>query len=190
MGFNLPNYPYKIFSNIPFNITAEIIKKITLGNNPPQVSYLFIQKEAAAKFMGMPFNKQNSQISVLLYPWFEFSVAYEFDHKDFFPKPAVNIILLEIKKRLKPLIETPKKDKYFDFVTYCFNRFKPYLIGGVPSKINFNRWLNLFKLFLESPPNRQNLVGDSYTNQLLQQQTLKKIHRTRIDKGWREFRKT
>lgn len=31
---DLPNYPYKIFSNIPFNITSAIIKKLTLESNP------------------------------------------------------------------------------------------------------------------------------------------------------------
>ncbi len=37
---------YKIFANIPFNLTSVITKKITSSKNPPTDSFLFMQKEA------------------------------------------------------------------------------------------------------------------------------------------------
>ena len=40
---------YKVFSNIPFQITADIIKKITEDNNSAEEIFLIVQKEAAKK---------------------------------------------------------------------------------------------------------------------------------------------
>jgi len=193
----LPNYPYKVFSNIPFNITSAIIKKLTLENNSPEDGYLIVQKEAAMKFAGKPVDIKNSQLSVILYPWFEFRIIHNFRPSDFFPKPNVDIVLLEIKKRIKPLIEN--KYLYQDFVTYAFNQPKPNVAESLskimkvkvtnlkPSELDFKEWVSLFDLFLRQSDRQQNLVGDSFSKQLKQQESLEKINRTRVDKNWRKF---
>jgi 23S rRNA (adenine-N6)-dimethyltransferase len=196
----LPNYPYKVFSNIPFNITSAIIKKLTFGRNPPEDSYLIVQKEAAAKFAGKPQDSKNSQISVLLYPWFEFKVVYKFKPTDFFPKPSVEIILLEIKKRDNPLIDNKNKESYEDFITYAFNQPKPNVAKSLeriitinpttlkPSELEFDNWLALFNVFLKIPKDRQNIVKGSFVKQQKDQEKIEKIHRTRVDKSWRKYR--
>src|SRR3989344_6337013 len=48
LNFNLPHQPYKVFSNIPFSITGEIIRKLLLAPHPPSDSYLILQSEAAS----------------------------------------------------------------------------------------------------------------------------------------------
>lgn len=197
----LPSHQYKVFSNIPFNITSAIIKKLTLADNPPEDTYLIVQKEAAMKFAGRPIDTKNSQLSVLLYPWFEFRDTYEFKSDDFSPKPNVEIILLEIKKREVPLVDSQNRDKYEDFVTYAFNQPKPNITEGLgsvmeihatnskPSELNFEDWLNLFETFLKIPEIKQLIVKDSFSKQLEQQENIEKINRTRTDKNWKQFRK-
>ena len=184
---SLPTHPYKVFSNIPFNITAAIIKKLTLGNNPPGNAYLLVQKEAAMKFAGKPMDIKNSQLSVILHPWFEFKVVYEFKPTDFFPKPSVNIMLLEIRKREEPLVKD--KTKYQDFVTYAFNQPKRSILSknSRPSELNFEDWVNLFKSFLVQPNEKQNIVAGAFAKQLKDQENIDKIHRTRVDKKWRKY---
>ncbi len=125
LDYALPSQDYKVFSNIPFNITSAIIKKLTLEDNIPTYSYLIVQKEAAMKFAGKPLDNKNSQLSVILYPWFEFSIKHTFKSSDFFPKPNVDIVLLEIKKRDESLIEQNQRMMYEDFITYTFNQPKP-----------------------------------------------------------------
>ncbi len=193
----LPAYPYKVFSNIPFNITSAIIKKLTLANNPPEDSYLILQKEAAAKFTGKPLDIKNSQMAVILYPWFEFNVVYTFKPNDFFPRPGVTIILLNIKKRALPPIND--KEKYMDFVTYAFNQPKPNITEGLakvmkiesinskPSEIDFADWTALFELFLKQPGGKQNLVKGIFVKQQKDQESLEKSHRTRLDPKWRKY---
>src|SRR5690349_8441827 len=45
---------YKIFGNIPFNITAPIVRKILYGRSNIREAHLILQKEAAKKFSGSP----------------------------------------------------------------------------------------------------------------------------------------
>lgn len=94
----LPSYRYKVFSNPPFNITADVVKKLVFADNPPEDIYLVMQKEAADKFMGRFLCGKNSLMSVLISATFELSVFYTFQKTDFFPSPAVHIIMLRLKK--------------------------------------------------------------------------------------------
>lgn len=210
LEFSLPNIPYKVFSNIPFNITSAIIKKLTFSGSSPLDSYLIVQKEAALKFSGKPFCDKNSLISALLYPWFEFRVVHEFKRGDFFPRPNVDSVLLEIKKRDDSLVNNNDKDDYRDFVVFAFSQFSPNILEDLekvlgrqeiltlsrklnfsakqkPSEINFENWLDLFNLFLTKPQNKKIIVSGSYNSWIRQQENIEKIHRTRVDKNWRRF---
>jgi len=186
LTINLPNHAYKVFSNIPFNITSQIIKKLLFDKNSPVDSYIVIQKESASRFSGRPMSKKNDQIAVLLHPWFEFSSIYEFSPDDFFPKPGVEVILLRIIKREEPLVAESNKRKYWDFTTYIFNRQRQKIVKlpARPSEINFSDWLRFFDLFLKKSAKEQDLIGGAYIAQLRQQERLDKIHRTRVAKDW------
>ncbi len=182
LTYSLPSYPYKVFSNIPFNITSDVVKKLALSENPPEDTYLIIQKEAAGKFMGMTVDNKNSLVAILLKPWFDFEVFYQFKQNDFFPKPGVNAIMLRMKKKGKPLININQKSLFEDFVAYSFNQVKPKI---KPGKIDFNEWLKLFDIFVKEPEeSRQKIVG-FYSKLKKQQEQLEKIHRTRVDKNWK-----
>lgn len=186
----LPEGPYKVFSNIPFNITAAIVKKFVFADNPPHVAYLIIQKEAAAKFAGKPVAARNSQLTVILYPWFEFCVVHNFKPDDFYPVPKIGIVLLKIKTRAEPIIAHGDRDKYQDFVTYVFNGFKPKAVKvSTPSELDFKDWIDYFRLFLNTSSQNQDRVRDSFAKQARYQERLEKISRTRVDRNWRNFRK-
>ncbi len=62
LEFMLPEKQrYKVFSNIPYNITSAIISKLTSLHNPPEDAYLIVQGEAAKKYAGSPYNKESMQ---------------------------------------------------------------------------------------------------------------------------------
>lgn len=212
LSHTLPRSAYKVFSNIPFNITADIIKKLTQAPNPPKDSYLIVQKEAAAKYAGKPYGKEETQISVLIKPWFELTIVYQFKRSDFYPKPKVSPVLLRIRKRGTSLIDVGDRQVYKDFITYAFNQWKSSLQEGLqkvftkpqfsklakeldfpltatPTQLDFERWLGLFNFFLTNIDNRKQKIVKSFAKHLFEQQsTLQKIHRTRTDKDWRKFK--
>lgn len=205
----LPDYEYKVFSNIPFNLTAEIIKKLAFSVNPPTDSYLIIQKEAAKKFLGKRLNVNNSLISVLIQAGFEMSVFYEFSRNDFIPRPMVDIVMIKLQKRNNPLIKKEILNDYYDFITFAFSQFAPDISKGLskilnpqiifnvakqvkfstsakPSEVPLEGWVELFNEFMRH--GNKNTVQGAYKKLLAEQSKLEKINRTRVDKNWKSKR--
>ena len=211
LSYPLPQTAYKVFSNIPFNITADVIKKLTQSMNPPEDAYLIVQKEAANKFVGKPYDSKNSQMAILLKPWFDLEIVHRFRRTDFFPTPSVDSVLLRIKKTNEPSIAPELKRQYEDFVVFTFNQFKPNVIEGLapifgkgtlfklskdfnfppnskPSELEFQAWVQLFTFFSKQidSKNRVKVVGSA--NKLFRlQKGLEKVHRTRTDKNWKKY---
>jgi len=109
LRYNLPKEEaYKVFSNIPFNITADIISKLTSINTSLLEAYLIVQKEAAERFAGRPYNKE-CQFSLFLKPFFRFKILHRFKQDDFHPKPHVEVVLLGITRRKYFLVKEKQR---------------------------------------------------------------------------------
>ncbi len=156
LNFPLPQYQYKVFANIPFSITGEIIRKLLQSPQSPTDCYLVIQKEAADKFI--PNSTQNTMAAILYHPWWEIGEAYKFAKTDFFPPPHVESVLLHIQRRALPLVPPNQKGSYYDFVSYHFTRdeFSKYASPDL--------WLKLFINFSKNPNSQQQrAVKGSFT---------------------------
>ena len=159
---------YKLFANIPYNITAQIVRKILYGPSNIGEGYLILQKEAAQKFSGSP---GETLFSLLAKPFFEFQILYQLRRFDFCPVPSVDSVLLSIKRRTRPLIQTQDVASYRDFVQYGFGRWKPNLrlafknvftykqwkrlahdlgfpLDATPRELSFEQWLGLYHAFV------------------------------------------
>lgn len=206
--YNLPTEPYKVFSNIPFNRTADIIRKLLNAPNPPTDAYLIIQKESALKYAGFPLSKE-TLLSVTIKPWFELSVEYTFQRSDFEPRPNIDIVLLRIRRRETPLISEGQAILYKDFISYAFNRSNPNLKKGlkdiftsnqfsriiqslhasdsvIPTQLSYNQWRELFQSFLTLVDSQKKQVIAGSASKLAKEQSrLEKVHRTRVSKNWK-----
>lgn len=117
LGFELPvEYKYKVFSSIPYNITAAILSKLTSNANPPEEIYIVLQKEAAEKYAGKPYNRESMQ-SLLLKPYFNFEIIRDLKRTDFNPVPSVDSVFMRIKKRENILVKKRYERLIFRF--YC-----------------------------------------------------------------------
>jgi len=199
--YPLPRGPYKIFSNIPFNITSAIVSRLTAITNPPQDASLVMQKEAAEMYQGIP---DESLRSILLKPWFEMKLVHRFRRSDFSPRPHVDSVLLQICKRSIPLVQRSDRQLFRDFVVYGFTAWQPTLgdifkdifsyrqvkqisrilkinLKATPTSLRLVDWLNLFETFKEIAGARAiGRVRGSEKRLRRQQRKLEKIHRTRI----------
>ena len=52
LRFRLPDVPYKVLGNIPFNQTAAIVRRLVQADSPPRDAWLVVQREAAERFAG------------------------------------------------------------------------------------------------------------------------------------------
>jgi len=197
LNIELPRKEFKIFSNIPFFITADIINKITDVNSKLEEAFLFVQKESAERFAGEP---KNTQIATILSFMYEIDIREKFQKKDFKPISNVDVVLLNIRRK-----DFNKRDfqLYRDFITYIFNQMNYSVLDtfkklftykqlkyinqylnknrySKPTDIPLDYYLNIFQEFKLNGKNYINKVNGYYSKHLKQHSNREKVHRTRI----------
>ena len=150
----MPTNGYKIFANIPFNLSASVVRKFAFSNHPPKSMYLIAQKQFARKLVQSD-QHFNSLLGAELWPWYTVRIRKPLRKTDFTPPPAVDTVLIEIKPLETPLIDVAKRRAYHDFVTKCFSLQKYFQSlnrekAGVsaerkPSELTTIEWVRLFE---------------------------------------------
>lgn len=204
LSFPLPLTTYKVFANIPFNVTAAIVGKLTSGSSPPVDAHLAMQREAAERFLGQP---KQTLVAVLLHPWFAPSIVHRFRASDFSPTPGVEVVLLRLQRRPEAELGTLDAALYADLVTYAYTAWKPTvrqaLAGSLPTRrlaslerasgvaldrpptaLSAVEWVTLTRAWrdvLGEPPAALRGARDRLD---AQQAGLQKQHRTRVAGDW------
>jgi 23S rRNA (adenine-N6)-dimethyltransferase len=165
LTFPLPTTPYRVVSNVPYAITAALVRKLLHAARPPDDAILIVQREAAEKFAGTP---RETQFSLLHKPWFEISIAGAVARRDFVPAPRVHSVLLRIRRRDAPLIADRSAPTYRSFITTTFGHGAPEVSRALrryltvqqvkrlghdfgfsrdcrASQLTFDQWLNVFR---------------------------------------------
>lgn len=196
----LPQYPYKVIANIPFNFTSRILNKLLKSTSPPILAYLILQENAACKFIGEP---RETQMSLLLKPIFQMQIIVKLKRTDFQPKPRVRTVYIEIEKRTNPYLIGEKYDEYKDFIVYATTQWQATIadslkkiftkeqlkrlsrdlnfnLSSVPLDLSFYHWLGLFNYYETNVDiSKKTQVHGSYVRQVNTQDKLKKTYRTR-----------
>ncbi len=97
LAVRLPRGPYKVVANVPFDITARLVRRLTSAAYPPVDSYLVVQREAALRLTGPTL------LGNQLKPWFAPTIIHAFKRTDFAPPPRVDVVFLRLRKRGPPL---------------------------------------------------------------------------------------
>ena len=167
LRFPLPDTPYKVLGNIPFNRTTAIVRRLVQAPLPPEDAWLVVQREAAERFAGGPYCRETLP-SLLLKPWWQVEIARRLRRTDFDPPPNVEAVVLWLARRTRPLVDPSEATHYRRFIRTCFGRgdhtirrclrseftrkqvhrlsrdlrFDP---SGPPSSLTFDQWLGLFR---------------------------------------------
>jgi 23S rRNA (adenine-N6)-dimethyltransferase len=204
--YELPNQNFKVFSNIPFNQTSNILNRLLLSENFLG-GYIFLQKEAAYKYVGSPYSKETLQ-SVINKVGYSFEIVHTFENEDFSPKPNVDIVLLGIWQNTKRVLIGSNLSLYKDLVSYLFNNCNPSLRKGwtklfnrsqiekigqesmskkSPGEIPFEKYIEIFNIFLNTSDRKQRNVVKAYYDKLIKEkESIDKVYRTRNDLNWRD----
>lgn len=114
MKYRLPeNGDYKVFANIPFFLTTQIVEKLTQGANPPSAMWLVMEKGAAKRFMGRP---RETKKSLELKVGWEINIVYHFRREDFHPKPSVDTVLVHFAKKETPDLNRREYREFQQFI--------------------------------------------------------------------------
>ena len=166
IAFELPtSRPYSVISNVPFAITARLIRKLLEAPRPPSSSFLVLQHEAALQWTG---DGGESVAGILAKLRFTFDITLALRRQDFVPWPRVNSVVLAIRRRPQPLLAGREAREFAALVERGFGRGRPSLrqnfgkaiqlarlmaaareldfdFDSPPGELSFDQWLGLFR---------------------------------------------
>lgn len=134
LNFSLPRKPYKVFSNIPFNITNAIVRKLFFSKErSPEGASLVMEKDAANKFLGQPYGKTTA-MGVQIGFEYDVSLVHEFKRSDYSPNSNVDTVLIAFAKN-------GGKSSYTNriFVEKIFNRGKTNLLKTLKDEYGYRK---------------------------------------------------
>lgn len=149
---DLPDGVYKVFANIPFHLSSPILKKLTESARRPQAIYLIVQKQFANKLL---IDKPGftGMLGAQVAPLYIARIRKRLQKTDYFPHPAVDTVMIELKLRDSQLVAEDRLPAYRDFVASCFADPKIFakmplakvgISGKKPSELSVTEWLGLF----------------------------------------------
>ena len=110
---------YSVIANIPYHITAPIIRKLLAETkNKPEYAILMVQKEVAHKITN-PDKRSILSISVEVFAKAEY--GFTVGREEFQPVPRVDSAIIKITTRPTPLVEPKDLKDFFTVVNAGFN---------------------------------------------------------------------
>ena len=118
---NILNYPLiekvdLIVSNLPYNISSQILVKICLMEHPPTNLILMFQKEFADRLIDKKINSLNSLVSC----FYDIKTSFNVGKNCFKPIPKIDSKVLSFKRKKNILL---KKTEINDFIKFKRNLF-------------------------------------------------------------------
>ncbi len=164
-----PECSYRVFANVPFHRSADVLRRISEGEHPPADAHLILEDRAAERFAGRPFARETLW-SLRLKPWWHVEILERLSPTDFSPPPRAKPVLLWLLRRDRALVSRREHGLYADFVAHAFGRegdtvrrclsdlLSPKQIHRLardlgfaerarPSDLEFSQWLGLFRFF-------------------------------------------
>lgn len=117
---------YKVFANIPYFITTQIIEKLTECPNPPAEIWLIMEKGAAKRFTG---TAKETEKSLFLKVNWNTKTVYHFRREDFHPMPSVDSVMVHFSRKVSPDLNKSEYAQFKKFVSVS----RQYGFGGKKS---------------------------------------------------------
>jgi 23S rRNA (adenine-N6)-dimethyltransferase len=121
LDFPLPARPFIVVANIPFNRTAEIVRKLTSEQSGLTAAYLIMQREAARKFSGQPPGPY-SLLSHFIQLEFTMNTLRSISRRCFSPQPRVDAAFALFRKRKIPVLTGGQASQFKDLLSYLLPR--------------------------------------------------------------------
>jgi 16S rRNA (adenine1518-N6/adenine1519-N6)-dimethyltransferase len=127
-----------VISNLPYNISSQVLIKLSLMREVPNEMILMFQKEFATKLLEDKLNSINSIINC----FFKIRLKFHVSKNCYRPIPKVDSSVLKFEKLNKSLIKTDEIESFIKFKRYLFS-YKRKSLGNLLKKYKFNENINL-----------------------------------------------
>lgn len=136
--------PYKVVSNLPFNISKIVIRKLLQNYNPPTEMTLVAQKEVAESVCARPPNMDLLSVAVQLYAEPEY--IQTIPRNDFWPQPKVKAGLIRLdtypayrQARMEKKQEFVNQELFFKLVRAGFGHRRKQLAGLLQKEFGLSK---------------------------------------------------
>lgn len=143
--YNLKPKNYKVVGNLPFYLTAPVIRKFLESPRPPKEMILIIQKEVAQRICAKPPKMNLLAVSVQFYA--QPKIIDYISKKSFWPQPKVDAAIIKLKaKDLK--LKTARNgpgilSEFFWLVRAGFSQPRKKLVNNLAKKLGVEKRLVL-----------------------------------------------
>lgn len=163
--FNFETLPkdYKIAANIPYYLTAVLIRLLAESKNQPKIAVLLVQKEVAQRVCAKP--SEMSILSVSAQMYFECSLGVEVKAELFTPPPKVDSQVIVLKKRRQPYFGDIDSKLLFRLIKAGFSERRKKLRSSLSGGLNITKEqadVMLIKAGINNELRAQNLNLDDW----------------------------
>ena len=123
-----------IISNLPYNISSQILVKICIMENLPTNLILMFQKEFAERLIDKKLNSLNSLVNC----FFEINNNFNVGRNCFRPIPKIDSTVLSFKRKKEILLKKNEVNKFIKFKRNLFSH-KRKTLNKLLKDYNFNK---------------------------------------------------
>jgi len=127
---------YKIVANIPYYLTANLMRKLVDDQHKPSIASLLVQKEVAERIGAQP--GKLSAIAVMVQIYYDVSTSILVSAHLFEPPPKVDSQILVLKLRKKLLIDQNDIESFFKLIKAGFSQPRKKLISNLKKSLNID----------------------------------------------------
>ena len=127
-----------VISNLPYNISSQVLVKLSIMDNAPNEMILMFQKEFAAKLLENRLNSINSIVKC----FFKIKLKFHVSKNCYRPIPKIDSTVLKFEKLNKCLLKKNEIDNFIKFKRYLFS-YKRKSLKNLLKKYEINSNINL-----------------------------------------------
>ena len=135
-----------VIANLPYNISSQILIKLTTSKLRPDRMILMFQKEFADRLLEKKLNSLNSIINC----FYKIEKKFEISSNSFYPPPKIKSAIIEFNLLQKFLIKDNEINKFISFKRDIFNKKRKKIGTIIKNYQEFNISSDLAKLRAES----------------------------------------
>lgn len=123
----MPDHAYTVVANIPYQISAPLLKHLFLGGRPARSLTILVQREFADKVC----DPHGGRIAILVGLFGTAKIVLRVSQSAFFPQPKVDSAVLRIDCFPQPLADPPTLEKVFTLTERAFQGKRKMLRGTI-----------------------------------------------------------
>jgi 16S rRNA (adenine1518-N6/adenine1519-N6)-dimethyltransferase len=126
--------PYKLAANIPYYVTAPVVRHFLEARCPPAIMALMVQREVAERMVASPPRLSLLGVSVQFYA--EAGITTRVPAGAFFPRPKVDSAIVRLVPRAPA---APDADAFFEVARAGFGQRRKQLVNALAAGLGLSR---------------------------------------------------